>query len=157
MNLVEDINNYNIDHVYFADSVENTIMNNSVFIRLIYSTEYFIMNGLYMDFDLKNVAFEKLYNRYKCTFNYENNKDVCEKLIKYENEILEKIKIKNKMKDLSISKSLRSENIKVYYDDNIDLTNTESIKFIIKISGIWETAKSYGITFKIVSHRSCNI
>ena len=45
MNLVENIDNYDIDHVYFADSVDNTIMNNSVFIRLIYSTEYFIMNG----------------------------------------------------------------------------------------------------------------
>ena len=65
MNLVEDLDNYNIDNVYFADSVENTIMNNSVFIRLIYSTEYFIMNGLYLDFDLKNVSFEKLFNRYK--------------------------------------------------------------------------------------------
>ncbi len=157
MYLVENIDNDDIDHVYFADSVDNTIMNNSVFIRLIYSTEYFIMNGLYMDFNLNNVVFEKMYNRYKCTFKYENNRDICEKLINYEQEILEKINIKNKLKDQSIAKSLKSETIKVYYDDNIDNINTQCVKFIIKISGIWETAKSYGITFKIVSHQSCNI
>lgn len=159
MNLVEDIDEYNINNVYFADSVENTIMNNSLFIRLIYSSKWFIMNGLYIDFDLNNVVFDKMYNRYKCTFNFERNKDVCSKLIKYENEILEKINIRNKTRDLSIAKSLYSENIKVYYDDNININinNTNRVKFIIKLSGIWETSKSYGITFKIVSHLSCNI
>lgn len=159
MNLVEHIDDYHIDNVYFADPVENTIMNNSTFIRLIYSNQLFIMNGLYIDFNLKNITFDKMYNRYKCAFKLEYNKDVCEKLIKYENEILDKINIENKTKDLSIANSLRSESIKVYYDDivNINTINTNQIQFIIKLSGIWETSKAYGITFKIVTHRSCNI
>ena len=53
MNLVTDINTFDSNNVYFLDSVKNTIMNDSNFIRIIYSNHLFMLNGIFLKISLK--------------------------------------------------------------------------------------------------------
>ena len=74
MNLALDYNNYNVNNVFFYEPVKNTVMEDSKFIRIIYSDELIILNGLYLkikrhenvDKLLKNIElFEKtVLNKY---------------------------------------------------------------------------------------------
>ena len=48
MNLILTINDVNIDKIYYFDPIHNTIMNNSKFIKIIYSDENIMLNGIYI-------------------------------------------------------------------------------------------------------------
>jgi len=48
MNIVKTIDQYNQDFVYFSEPIKNNIMNNGNFIRIIYSTPLFVLNGIYI-------------------------------------------------------------------------------------------------------------
>ena len=127
MNLVLDENNYNINNIFFYEPVKNTVMDDSKFIRIIYSDEHVILNGLYLKLDIKN------------------NNNVLDFLDKTEREILNKYKINknnvNKNRCIKIQ-----EQLQFLINKNIPNKNV-----IIKISGIWETNLIMGLTFKFIS------
>ena len=127
MNLVLDETNYNINNIFFYEPVKNTVMDDSKFIRIIYSDEHVILNGLYLKLDI------------------ENNNNVLDFLDKTEREILNKYKINknnvNKNRCIKIQ-----EQLQFLINKNIPKKNV-----IIKISGIWETNLMMGLTFKFIS------
>ena len=53
MNIIIDINDFNVDNIFYQDSIKNTVINDSKFIRTIYSNEHFIINILFIKFNLK--------------------------------------------------------------------------------------------------------
>jgi hypothetical protein len=73
---------------------------------------------------------------------------MIERIKKIEENILKKIDIKHKIPQLKIYEQLQSGNIKIFNEVNI---KSECI-FILKISGIWETQNSYGITYKFIKN-----
>ena len=107
MNITKTIEQYNENYIYFCEPIKNNIMNNGNFIRIIYSSPLFILNGIYLIIPITNFTVEKYYNKYKCIFDTNLYKELIDKLR--------------------------------YIEDSI---------FILKISGIWETDKEYGITYK---------
>ena len=79
-------------------------------------------------------------------FNPEENKEIIQTISHIEEEILNKINIHNKTIKYNIRNQLKSGFIKI-----INEKYTSSINnFILKISGIWETNKEYGLTFKFI-------
>jgi len=68
MNIVKTIDQYNDDCVYFCDPIKNNIMNDGNFIRILYSTPMFILNGIYLSISINQLTIEKYYNKYKCSF-----------------------------------------------------------------------------------------
>ena len=52
------------------------------------------------------------------------------------------------MRDLQ--EQLQNGFIKLYGDDNIKYGHQKKINFLLKISGIWENEKEYGITYKFI-------
>ncbi|ALH23296.1 hypothetical protein ceV_390 [Chrysochromulina ericina virus CeV-01B] len=127
MNLVLDENNYNINNIFFYEPVKNTVMDDSKFIRIIYSDEHVILNGLYLKLDIEKKI---------CMGNF---------LDKTEREILNKYKINknnvNKNKCIKIQ-----EQLQFFINKNILNKN-----IVIKISGIWETNLMIGLTYKFMS------
>ena len=127
MNLVLEKEDYNSDYLFFYDPVKNTVMDDSYFIRIIYSNEDLILNGVYLKIELdKNTQYNVL-----------NFLDQLEK------QILSKY---NNMK--IFSKKLREQLIFLLkknqpIDDKI-------IQYSLKISGIWETNSTIGLTFKFM-------
>jgi hypothetical protein len=146
MNIVNTLEQYNIDHVFFCDPIKNNIMNDGFFIRIIYSTPMFILNGIYLLIHINNVSTEKYYNKLKCHFDVSAYKDLIDKLFLIEDNIIKKINIKDKTPQYKIHEQLKTGNIKIY-SENISGTNST---YILKIAGIWETEMHYGITYKFI-------
>uniref|UniRef100_A0A6C0BUR3 Uncharacterized protein n=1 Tax=viral metagenome TaxID=1070528 RepID=A0A6C0BUR3_9ZZZZ len=152
MNIALNMSQFNINNIYFCDPIKNNVVSDGLFIRLIYSTDFFVTNGINVFVQLYDVVIEKFYNKYKCSFNLINNKNMIEHIQQIEENILKNINIKNKIIQKTIYEQLRVGNIKIF-TENIDKTN--NCLFILKISGIWETDTQIGLTFKFSKISQC--
>lgn len=56
MLLLKNINNYNNNYIFFSEPVKNKIIDDSLFIRIIYSTHTVSFNGIYFIIPLKNIT-----------------------------------------------------------------------------------------------------
>ena len=148
MNIVTDINAFDSNNVYFLDSVKNTIMSDSNFIRIIYSNHLFMLNGIFLKINLKINSSDKYYNKYKYTFDYNINKSEIEKIILIEEIVLRMLNIKNKFPVFRIGEQLINENIKLFSD--VPFKNIEN-QFVLKMSGAWESDTEYGIIYKFMN------
>ena len=54
-------NNFNIDNIYFVESVKNNVKNYSFFSRIIYSTDFFSLKNIYLQINLKDMSFKEQY------------------------------------------------------------------------------------------------
>ena len=146
MNIVINIDQYNEDHVYFLEPIKNNIMNNGNFIRIIYSTAIFVLNGIYININLNNSSVEKYYNKYKCSFDIFQYKELIDKLRLIEEGLIKKINILGKIPQYKIYEQLKNGNIKIFSETSDKIGNT----FLLKIAGIWETEMEYGLTYKFL-------
>jgi len=146
MNIVKRIDQYDNNCIYFCEPIKNNIMNDGKFIRILYSNNIFALNGIYLLITLNDVSCDYYYNKYKCTFNTFNHKEIITNLQAIEEEILNKANIKEKTPQFVIYEKLKSGNIKLFNDIGIKTT----CSFILKISGIWETHDNYGLTYKFI-------
>lgn len=146
MNIVIRFDQYNAENIFFCDPITNNIMNDGNFIRILYSTDNMILNGIYLLLTLSDIICEKYYNKYKCSFNTITHKDVIENIKNIEEQIIKKYNIKNKTPQYKIYEQIKNGNIKLFNDIGNKLVGT----FILKIAGIWETENNYGLTYKFV-------
>jgi len=148
MNLAVPINDINLNNVFFQEAIKNTIMDDSSFIRVIYSNEFCILNGICIEFNIPLLNIDKTFNKYKCTFDSQTNNSAINALINVENNILSKCNFQPKQAVFRITEQLKNGFIKVpNINTNIN-TNLQSVKFLIKISGVWSTDMEYGLTYK---------
>lgn len=145
MNIVKNMNQYDENSLFFCEPIKNNIIDDSYFIRILYSTHNVVLNGVYLLITLNNITCEKYYNKYRCCFNPNNHKDVIDNIKKIEENILNKYDNK-KIPNFKISEQLKNGNIKLF-----NLINTSDSSFIVKISGIWETNCNYGLTYKFIT------
>lgn len=143
MNFVKSIEQYNSDHIFFCEPIKNNIMNDGNFIRIIYSNDIVTFNGIYISVDFIYIKSEKFYNKYKCFFDIESNKNVISFIKKTEEDILQKYKT-NKIPSYKIYEQLTSGYIKFF----VNINENQNSSLILKISGIWETDNQYGLTYK---------
>jgi len=146
MYLVIDINEFDNRNVYYQEKVKNTVMENSEFIRIMYSTSYYTLNAIFINFKLKLNYAEKNFNKYKYFFNRQHNLSNVDEICKIEKYILDNYNnLKNKKPLYRISEQLLHNNIKSFNNIYIQETND----FFLKIYGIWENENEYGLTYKI--------
>ena len=146
MNLVKRIDQYDENSCFFCEPIKNNVMNDGNFIRIIYSTHNFTLNGIYLLLTLNDISCEKYYTKYKCNFNVLNHKDIIDNLKIIEEDLLKKSEIKDKIPQFKINEQLKNGNLKIYND----IGNKTVYTFILKISGIWETQYNYGLTYKFI-------
>ena len=147
MNIIITIDQYNEKCVYFCEPIKNNIMNDSNFIRIIYSTSLFVLNGIYISVNIGHISIEKYYNKFKCTFDSIQHRDIIEKLRLMEEYLLKKVNITGKNPQHKIFEQLKNGNIKVFSDSPEKINNV----FLLKIAGIWETEHDYGLTYKFTN------
>lgn len=130
-----------LNNIYFSDTIKNTVIENGKFIRLLYSSNNVILNGIYI-----NIPF--IINKSSCNkyyFNFHDNNNYKKKLMDIEELILSKYDTK-KNKIYKITEQLNLNTIKLFnYIDNHN-------KIILKISGLWEDEKNYGLTYKFICY-----
>ena len=152
MNIVKTLEQYNEDFIYFCDPIKNNIMNDGYFIRIIYSTPIFTLNGIYLSININHLTIEKYYNKYKCCFDNTENSIIIENIKNIETNILRKINIRDKIPQIKITEQLRCGNIKIFseQDENTYNSETKNNQFLLKIAGVWETDLYYGVTYKFI-------
>ena len=148
MNIVKRLDQYNEKYVYFSESIKNNIMNEGNFIRILYSTSEFSLNGIYLLFNLNNVFIENYYNKYKISFDIYSHKELFEKINKIEESLLKRVNLKHKIPQYKISEQIFNGNIKIVLDNSNKQVYRK--EYVLKISGIWETELHYGVTYKFV-------
>jgi hypothetical protein len=144
MYIVKTIEQYDENNIFFCEPIKNNIINEGNFIRILYSNDKFTLNGIFLLITLTDVFCEKYHNKYRCIFNIKNHKPLIDKIKYIEEELIKKTDIKNKIPQYKIYDQLKNGNIKIFND----IGNLVKCSFILKISGIWETANNYGLTFK---------
>ena len=150
MNVVTTIDNYHINNVFFSDPIKNTVINDSDFVRIIYSNDEVVLNGIYLYVYLANITLESYYNKYKCIFCKKQNAHIINQLEKIEKMILEKYKNSNKKPEYSIYNQIMNGYIKIFTSNPNRYKSNNSIQLILKISGLWENDTTYGVTFKFI-------
>jgi len=146
MNIVKRIDQYDDNCVLLCEPIKNNIMTDGNFIRIIYSTNTFTLNGIYLFITLNDITCEKYYSKYRCTFNVANHKDIIENLKIIEDDLIKKCYIPTKIPQYKIHEQLKNGNLKIFND----IGNRSVCSFILKISGIWETQYNYGLTYKFI-------
>ena len=148
MNIIKTIDQCNMNSIYFCEPIKNNVIVNGSFTRILYSSDIFTMNGVYLMVSLNDITFEKYYQKYKCIFNSHSNMKITNKICEMEFNLLQKAGnvIKNKTPQYKIQEQFKNSHIKIV-SDNMPTTNSTTT-FLLKISGIWETETQYGVTYK---------
>jgi hypothetical protein len=146
MNIVTTLEQYNEDHVYFLEPIKNNIINNGNFIRIIYSTALFTLNGIYIAINIKCNTIDRYYNKYICSFDIGKHKELIERIRSIEITLMKKITIPGKIPQYKIYEQLKNGNIKVFSDT----FEKKGHSFLLKIAGIWESEYEYGLTYKFL-------
>lgn len=147
MNIVKTIEQYDENNIFFCDPIKNNVMNDGLFIRILYSTPLFVINGITLFIALNDVTIDKYYNKYKCSFNPNNHKQMIENIKQIEETLLKNVNIHNKIPQFKIYEQLRNGNVKIFSETLEKINNN---LFMLKISGVWETEFHYGVTYKFV-------
>ena len=124
MNLILDIDDFDINNIYYKDTVKNNIISNSKFIKTVYSNNIFTLNTIYIKVPIRIINYEKQYNKYKCYIDIYSNKSYINKLFYIEKEIINKINIK-KPKIYDIYKQITSKTIYLFINKKLNNDNTK--------------------------------
>ena len=148
MSILQELHDYDIENVYFCDSIKNNIMSNGNFIRILYCMPNFTMNGVHLHIHLKDIVYEKYYQKYKCFFDVEYYANLVNSIHNIETEILNKLPENNKKTPQhKITEQLQCGFLKIFSDSPPNGNNAD---FMLKISGVWETESNYGLTYKFM-------
>jgi hypothetical protein len=100
--------------------------------------------------NIQNAVIKKYYNKYKCYINHTIlNQNEISKMVAIENTILSRLDVKDKRPILQIRDLLNQKHIKLFSNNTLK-DNYENFRVVLKISGIWETEDTYGLTFKFI-------
>lgn len=141
MNIILPIKEISLDNIFFNESVKNTVVDNSNFIRIIYSNCDLILNSLYVKVDIysnKKTNNSNIGNPEAYMINLINLIDNLER------DILNKYST-NKPQNNKLKEQLQ------YYIQKFNFNCSDSaISYLLKISGIWETNNMIGLTYKYI-------
>ena len=150
MNIVEEIKDYSINYIYFLDSIKNTVLDNSYFIRILYSNENYSLNGLYLNVKFNDVTLINNNNKVKYSIKVTNNIELINFVKQLERDLLDKINI-GKRKVYKITEQLQGGVIKIINNNYNSVNSSDYNNYILKISGLWETPTEYGLTYKFIN------
>jgi len=164
MNVVITLDEYKSTQVYFTEKRTNTHIANSIFNRITYSTHDFMMNGIYIQFELFIKQNEQNFNSniYNCHFDpqHDHNRAMLTVFHNLEGSILDKwMQLQHQTThtptvkptpNKEIIQQLRSGVISVWKHDMSIHDKPQFQDFIIKISGVWENEVGCGLTYKFI-------
>uniref|UniRef100_A0A6C0C3Z7 Uncharacterized protein n=1 Tax=viral metagenome TaxID=1070528 RepID=A0A6C0C3Z7_9ZZZZ len=150
MFLITRPKDFNKNFLMLSDKTKNNVMNDGYFYRLYYSDEYSTSKGLFLGFELNQVTIEKYFNKLKCSFNQNENSDIIEFIKNVEKSIIDIMPGKQgKTPTYRIEEQLQNGFIKIFHNNSQTTPiKYNSVKLLLKISGIWSSAKEYGATFR---------
>ena len=149
----ENLQDLNYESIILNEPIKNSAVQYNYFYKLLYSTHIVSLTSIFLLFELNNLSFEN--DKIKFDRNTHNN-NVFSKLIELEDHVLNLI-VDSKNKLYKLKEIYENQFFKFSLsDDNENINSYNYLKhlnnrtFIIKISGIWESKDSIGLTFKFI-------
>jgi hypothetical protein len=153
--ICEDLKTIDYDAIIINEPIKNSVLQYNYFYKLLYSTPLVVLTSIFTLFELNNVILEND----KATFNKNTiNDSVFYKLNQLEEYVLNLVN-NSKTKLYKFKELQENQYFKYSLCDDIDKYNNykyvntldgKNNKFILKISGIWESKENIGLTFKII-------
>ena len=144
MNVILNVAEFNSANVSLQPPIKNTVMDNSTFMRALYSTEQAVFTSIVCLVNIEMERQEKWFNKWKCTFDKLSNRQDAERLVLMEYEIMQLAKVSYKTPCYTLRDQIHNGHLKTF---NQKITEKEAL--VIKICGIWETLTEYGLTYKL--------
>ena len=158
--ICENLKTIDYDAIIINEPIKNSVLQYNYFYKLLYSTPIVVLTSIFVLFEVNNIVLEND----KALFNKNTiNDSVFSKLIDLEEYILNLIN-NSKTKLYKFKELYENQYFKYSLCDDIDkFSNYNYInpldgktnKFILKISGIWESKENIGLTFKIIITNKC--
>lgn len=151
-----DLSKFTLYNMYFLETKKNIIMDGN-FTKLIFSNDFFVMNGIYLLFPIDHNGYEKIMNKTQIRFNpfQQYNQTLINDFSKLEKSILEYYK-QRRMCNCKIVPLLQKQMLigfmktnKEYKNQFLINENNKNTQYVLKISGIWETQDEIGLTYKL--------
>ncbi len=156
--ICEKLQDINYECIIINEPIKNSAIQYNYFYKLFYSTHIVSLTSIFILFELNNLSFENDKIKFDKTL---LNNNVFNKLIELEEHVLNLIR-DTKIKLFKIKELYENQFFKyALCDDNDNLNNYNHLNdiknktFIIKISGIWESKDSIGLTFKFIKVNRC--
>jgi hypothetical protein len=148
------IKDYDKNKLILSEKQKNNILSGSDFYRIYYSDEDITLNGIYLQYNIKNINIQKYFNKIKCIFNNEKNDETINSILELEKNILDKFEpFFKKKKEYIIQDQLKQGFIKIFTEKDIVYGKYKDINLILKISGLWVQENNYGLTFRFLINR----
>lgn len=137
--------NFDFKYIFLGNTINNRILENGKFTRIYYSTPLCSFNGIYTLLYIDDIIESNCNNSFnnKLMINVEKNCVLLNNIKQLEEKILSVVEIKNKTLTCNIYNELMKGFLKLNYKNNI-----HNSQIMLKISGIWETEDSYGLSYK---------
>tara|TARA_B110000090_G_scaffold28682_1_gene29819 strand:+ start:6351 stop:6827 length:477 start_codon:yes stop_codon:yes gene_type:complete len=155
MYIVTDHSKYHPEYLHIYGKKRNNIVEGD-FSKIIYSTETFSQDGLYLicglnDIVVNNTNSSDISIKYDIISNHMNSK-IIQELANIEKQILKTYMNVNsckKKRSYVLNNKLVNGKMKIYKSNTIPFISN-NINVVIKISGIWETATDIGLAVKFL-------
>jgi hypothetical protein len=151
--ICEPLESINYESIIINEAVKNSVLQYNNFYKLIYSTNIVVLTSIFIIFELTHVSIEND----SISFNKNNtNFEVFNKLIALEEYLLKLLNSHKtklyKFKEIYDNKTFRFvfNEFNEILENNVNTINTKNNHFILKISGLWESKESIGLTFKFI-------
>lgn len=142
-----DLDTIQLGNIIITDAMHNTVIENSSFMRVMYSEADVSFNGLYINCNFKDSTIERYFQKYKCVFDQATNKALVDQIVRFESELLAAANITNKRRRHGLASQLSTGFVKIFTEGERKSSET---RMILKISGVWEAEDEYGITYKFL-------
>jgi len=141
--ICEPLESINYEAIILNEAVKNSVIQYNNFYKLVYSTHILVLSSIFTIFELTNSVIE-------------NDSISFNKLIALEEYLLKLLNShKTKMykfKEIYDNKTFRFvyNEINEILDNNVNTISTKNPHVVLKISGLWESKESIGLTFKFI-------
>ncbi len=138
------------DNIFFTDRANNIIMDGT-FMKIIYSTDYASYNGIYVPCSFISTEYDIEKKELKYNPYVEKNRRLVDFFSKLEEDIMWAYATKYQIQKTP-QYCLRGQLINGFFRIRSSYSTyySESPQFVLKISGIWETEATFGISYKIM-------
>ena len=146
-----NIEKFKESNILLNDPVKNILRLGCDFIKIIYSDENMILNGIYINIEFNDIdIIKKKQDVYRLKLSKEKNMENINKLIKIEECILNMIN-KNVMKLYNLkTELLKLRLIKLHGQINMESGSYNKMNFVVRIFGIWSDDIRCGLNYQII-------
>lgn len=154
MNVVIDLHEITKRNIQYHETTLNTVLDDSTFVRIGYSNTCFTTNGIYICTTFHVARVDKYFNKYKYVFDCGKNKELIDGLILLEKLILEQFDLPTVQRTYKLKEHLQTGVISIFdVHENCPLYQSSRLHTLtLKISGIWITSNTMGLTYKFLKN-----